>query len=158
MEGAPRALVHALKYRGVRNAAPRMAELLAPRLSSFDIEGAYAVPLHPSRERSRGFNQAELLRRALDLSPGPGSLRRVKRTKPQVGRQLRDRQQAVAGAFSFGGADLSGLRIAVIDDVITTGSTMQACATILREAGARSVLAVAFARAGADQVVRYRDV
>jgi predicted amidophosphoribosyltransferase len=121
MEGPARALVHGLKYRGVRE----LAGLMAPRVAqlrdkhSFDV--AVAVPLHRSRERSRGFNQAEELLASLGWPVAPGSLLRTRKTESQVGLRAGERRANITGAFTWRGASLRGLRVAVVDDVITTG-------------------------------------
>lgn len=150
MAGAARQAVHALKYLRVRAAAPLMAAPMAklPEVRPFDV--AYAVPLHPSRLRNRGFNQADLLLRELDWPLGPGVLRRVRNTKRQVGQAMQQRRANVTGAFVYDGPDLSGKVVAVVDDVVTTGATADACAAALKDAGARQVVALSFARASFD--------
>lgn len=147
MDGVARRLVHGLKYRGVRAFAPVMAELLRSVEPGFRPGAAFAVPLHRSRERRRGFNQAAELLGALDWPCGPGVLERSRGTRSQVGRHERERRRNVAGAFSYEGPDLDGLEVAVVDDVITTGATVTECARVLRERGAAAIVAVAFARA-----------
>ena len=146
MHGVARRIVHGPKYRGVAGFAKLMAEfILAEGVVAPDA--AVAVPLHPSRERQRGFNQAGRLLSALGWIPVSGELRRVKKTESQVGMRERARRRNVAGAFEYNGADLGGLSVAVVDDVITTGATVTECARTLKEHGASSVIAVAFARA-----------
>ncbi len=150
MEGPGRELVHGLKYRGITE----LARLMAPRMSHlretrpFDV--AVAVPLHRSRERARGFNQATEMLAALDWPAAPGRLLRIKRTDSQVGLRPGERRANMTGAFAWRGGSLRRLRVAVLDDVITTGATANECARVLREHGARSVLALAFARASYD--------
>ncbi|MCK9518523.1 MAG: double zinc ribbon domain-containing protein [Dehalococcoidia bacterium] len=150
MEGAARRLVHGLKYRRVRELAPVMAAHMVklPAVRPFDV--AFAVPLHPSRLRDRGFNQAEMLLRELGWPAAPGTLRRVRKTRTQVGQAVRERRANVSGAFAYEGPPLDGLTVAVVDDVVTTGATAEACAEELRAAGARSVVAIGFARASYD--------
>ncbi|MGH2610508.1 MAG: ComF family protein, partial [Tepidiformaceae bacterium] len=150
MEGPARELVHGLKYRGISE----LAQLMAPRMTAlrgrhaFDV--AVAVPLHRSRERSRGFNQAAELLAVLGWPPAPGRLVRTRKTDSQVGLRPGERRANITGAFGWQGASLRGLRVAVVDDVITTGATANECARVLRENGARGVIALAFARASYD--------
>ncbi|MBA4179385.1 MAG: ComF family protein [Anaerolinea sp.] len=146
MAGPARQAVHALKYRFVRALAPAMAPHLVCASSGHSFNAVFPVPLHRSREKSRGFNQAELLVQAAGWDAEPG-LTRVRNTGRQVGMHERQRRANVAGAFRYAGRDLAGLRVALVDDVITTGATMQECAVLLRAAGAREVWGVAFARA-----------
>jgi ComF family protein len=147
MEGAARALVHGLKYEGIRSAAEAMASVMRQVLESVEIDGLYPVPLHSSRQRQRGFNQAESLLDHLGATPGPGRLQRIRRTSTQVGLHLGERRENVAGAFAYEGPSLAGLTLAVLDDVVTTGATANECAAALRDAGARHVYALSFARA-----------
>jgi ComF family protein len=150
MEGAARRAVHGLKYGRVRDLAPAMARHMAKLREVRPFDVAYAVPLHASRLRDRGFNQAEVLLRELDWPVGPGALQRVRRTGTQVGQGVRERRANVAGAFAYDGPALDGLTVALVDDVVTTGATADACAAALKAAGARAVVAIAFARASYD--------
>jgi len=147
MDGPARGLVHALKYRHYRAVAPAMAALMAPLPDGLDVDLFLAVPLHRSRERARGFNQSALLLRQTGWGPVGKGLVRVRRTDQQVGQRLGERRQNVAGAFAYGGPRLDGLTVALVDDVVTTGATMVECARVLKDAGARRVWALAFARA-----------
>jgi ComF family protein len=151
-DGVLREIIHALKYQGRRSAAPRLSALMAEQ-GMHVLNGADAVvpvPLHAKRERERGFNQADDLARGLGLPVIP-LLRRVRSTKPQVDLPAKARRLNVEGAFEV--IDLSGrpegrrLQVLVIvDDVMTTGATLEACACVLREAGAREVRALTAAR------------
>jgi ComF family protein len=145
-EGAARAAVHALKYEGVRAIAPRMAALMA-RLDMSSVDAVYPVPLHRGRERERGFNQARELLATLGWEQGPGELKRIRKTDAQARQQLRERRTNVRGAFAYEGPRLDGRHVALLDDVVTSGSTAVECAKVLRDAGARSVVIFAFARA-----------
>jgi competence protein ComFC len=147
MEGAARKAVHELKYRFVRSLAPLMAEHVKTLRDRLEFDVALPVPLHRSRERERGFNQSALLTESLGWPAPAGTLRRTRKTEQQVGMRLGERRSNVSGAFRFDGARLDGLTVAVVDDVITTGSTANECARVLRERGARKVYAIGFARA-----------
>jgi len=144
--------IHRLKYRGARSLAARlggaMAEAGAAVLRRADA--VVHVPLHAARRRQRGFDQAELLARAVAREAGlPHLGRALLRTRPgghQVGRGREERAVAVAGAFRAR-ADLSGLSLVLVDDVVTTGATAGAAARALREAGAARVAVLAVARA-----------
>jgi ComF family protein len=151
-EGPVEHAVRRFKYEGWRRLAGPLARLLAERLV---VEGVAArwvvgVPLHPTRMRQRGFNQAELLsrelRRRLVLQEPPGALIRTRATPPQVGRDRLRRLENVKGAFEWKGAALNGESILVIDDVATTGATLDACAAALRAAGWGPVTGVSVAR------------
>lgn len=150
MAGPARKLVHDLKYRYYRAIAPVMGRLLAEALPGLVFDACFVVPLHRSRLRERGFNQSELLLRNLPLPQASPGLDRVRRTDRQVGQRLSERRNNVAGAFSYTGPNLNGQSVALIDDVVTTGATAHECALVLRDAGAREVWAVAFARASYD--------
>jgi ComF family protein len=135
-----------LKYGHVRAVANAMAGELNTIVETLAPGTVFAVPLHPSRVRRRGYNQAEELAKAAGL-PLHGGLRRVVKTNSQVGLGLARRRANVRGAFAYTGPELDGLRVVLIDDVITTGSTANECARVLRDFGAREVWIVAFSRA-----------
>ena len=146
MAGPARKAVHALKYQYVRSIAPTLASHVLAAVGVRHFDAVFPVPLHRSRERARGFNQARAIVEAAGWHVEQG-LVRIRRTDRQVGMHERQRRSNVAGAFAYRGRDLTGLSVAVVDDVITTGATMQECAAVLRDAGARAVWGVAFARA-----------
>jgi competence protein ComFC len=110
------------------------------------------VPLHPERERARGFNQAALLARELSRLTGlpadEGSLVRTAHTeRHRAGMDAKARRESVENAFSVTHPRLiEGERVLLIDDVFTTGATVSACAEALRAAGARDVFALTIAR------------
>ncbi len=151
MEEAARALVHKLKYAGVSSLGEPMGALIAEKL---EISGDLVVPipLHRGRRRSRGYNQAELLARQIALASGlpfdAAAARRTRATKPLARSMNRDERRAiVAGAFSAVRERVEGRHIVLVDDVVTTGATLDACARALLDAGAASVRCVTFARA-----------
>lgn len=146
MAGPVRKAVHTLKYQYVRAIAPAIAAQVVAAVADRRFDAVFAVPLHRAREKARGFNQARLLVEAAGWSAEPG-LVRVRKTGRQVGMHERQRRANVSGAFRYTGRELVGSTVALVDDVITTGATMQECAVVLREAGAREIWGVAFARA-----------
>lgn len=151
MEDVPRAIVHGLKYRGIRSLAAPMARFMTPLTAAHPGAAWFPVPLHRSRLRSRGFNQADLLLRELRIAAHEGGrLLRERKTERQVGRRGRERQENVRGAFAYRGEPLDGVTAVLVDDVVTTGATVAECAKALRDHGARHVYVVAFARASYD--------
>jgi len=150
LEGVARRIVHAFKYRYVDSLAGPMAVRIGRLRDTRPFDVTFAVPLHRSRQRKRGFNQAEALLDTLGWPAGPGILERVRKTGTQVGLGLRERRTNVAGAFRYRGPELAGLAVALVDDVVTTGATANECARVLKDFGARSVHIYAFARANHD--------
>jgi ComF family protein len=147
-DGALRAIVHALKYGGRRTVAAKLAALM--RVAGSDVLAGSAcvipVPLHRSRRRTRGFNQALELARFLGV-PVVEALKRVRRTPSQTDLPAARRHRNVRGAFAIRrGADVKGLCVVLVDDVSTTGATLEACARVLVAAGAREVRALSAAR------------
>jgi predicted amidophosphoribosyltransferase len=146
--------IHAAKYRGCRRAmhvlAAVAAERLAPGLLAAGLpEAVVAVPLGARRRRQRGYNQAEVAAAALCAAcrlpaPRPG-LRRVRETAAQVGLGESARRCNLAGAFRWEGAPLGGGTVWLVDDVLTTGSTLSAAAYALQQSGAGRIEAVAVA-------------
>ena len=157
MEGPARSLVHALKYDRVRSIAPLLARAMQPLADSVPFDGAFPIPLHRSRLRSRGFNQADLVLDALRWRRADGALCRSRKTATQVGLALHERRRNVSGAFDYTGPRLDGARLVLVDDVITTGATANECARVLKEHGAREVTVVAFARANPASAVTSAD-
>ncbi len=150
--GAIQEAVHELKYRNLRAAAPRLGGILGEFLTSSRIPGdvMVPVPLHPSRMRQRGYNQSQLLAREVSKVTGielnKGLLARVRNTPPQIGMAGREeRRRNIEGSFEAK-SGLNGTAVIVIDDVVTTGSTISACASALKSAGAASVWGLVLAR------------
>jgi ComF family protein len=148
-DGALRAILQAFKYEGRRSLAVPLAAMMCRRGADV-LAGAWCVvpvPLHRSRRRRRGFNQASDLARRLDL-PVVHALRRVRATPTQTGLPAARRHRNVRGAFALarGGDAIGGAIVVLVDDVSTTGATLDACARVLKEAGAREVRALTAAR------------
>jgi ComF family protein len=153
-------LVHALKYRGQLAVARVLGGLLGQRIEALAlgvaIDVLVPVPLHPRRHAERGFNQsveianwvAKRLRRTVDESIAA----RCRDTPPQVGLRAEERRRNLAGAFSAA-PGVRGLRVAIVDDVYTTGATLLELGQALHHAGARSVEAWCVGRAMAPKQV-----
>ncbi|MDA1036470.1 MAG: phosphoribosyltransferase family protein [Chloroflexi bacterium] len=145
-----RTAVHRLKFGGLRALAPLMALPMAacvPGATHADV--IVAVPLHRSRLRGRGYNQAQLLAdgvsTALGLPLRNDLLKRVQQGATQVGAHATERQANVRDAFEAA-PQAYGLRILLVDDVTTTNATLDAAANALKKAGAAAVHGVTFAR------------
>jgi competence protein ComFC len=116
-----------------------------------EVDLVVPVPLHSRKKREREFNQAELLamalRKILGVAVDQMNLRRVRDTGTQTALSAEERHRNLQGAFVVRRADaFKGKQLVVLDDVFTTGATMNACAKTLREAGATNVIALAVAR------------
>lgn len=141
-----------LKYGRKVALARTMARYMAPLLGAAPDDSVLVpVPLHRGRLWQRGFNQSLLIARELSRATGlrlePRALSRVKRTPPLKGLTVVQRRRTVAGAFKvLETADLKGRTVVLVDDVLTTGSTADACAKALERAGAARVELVAWAR------------
>ena len=143
--------VHAFKY-GNRPALGRpLGAWLAARAPLPPGALVVSVPLARARRIERGYDQAALLADALARAAGRPRVRRalarVRETPPQVGRTRAERARNVAGAFAAVAGKVAGRDVVLVDDVVTTGATADAAAEALRQAGARSVVVVALARA-----------
>lgn len=160
--GSLRALILQLKFRRRERLGKRLGGLLQPLWESLELQDALLVPvpLHSSRQRERGFNQAELLTRGLARSLRPSRragqeprvetrcLRRTRPTPPQTGLSPTARRENVRGVFAVDRPERVRDRpVALIDDVMTTGATLAASAAALKQAGARRVYALTLARA-----------
>jgi len=151
-------IVHKLKYSGWTALAAPMAEQMARLNFPMDVveerDMLVPVPLAPSRARERGYNQSELLARLLGAHWNVGvvdALVRRRATETQTRLAPGDRLRNVSGAFTtvIGGRDLAGRHVVLVDDVITTAATLNACAKALHEGGARIISYVTFGRARA---------
>jgi competence protein ComFC len=147
-EGVGKEIVHALKYFGYKKVVAGLATpLMLQTLGDGRFDAVVPVPLHRSRLRKRGFNQAELLARGVAAeinAPVSDTLKVVRSTRDQVELSAAQRRANVAGAYRAS-APLRG-KVLLIDDVFTTGATMSACASTLVRAGAQEVYALSLCR------------
>jgi ComF family protein len=160
-ESGLRELIHLLKFGGVRPAANVLGRMLAEAIATLESEfpadsmAVIAVPLHRTKLRQRGFNQAELIARAAIKIKQPGDrlrlcagvLERKRETASQIGLTSHQRRENLRGAFGVTQPELvKGHEVLVVDDVYTTGATVSECARVLRRAGATKVWVATVAR------------
>ena len=145
-------IIHALKYERRRTISPRLGALMRERGADLlsDAGVVVPVPLHPRREYQRGFNQAEDLARELGVPVMP-LLKRVVFTQSQIELPRDQRQENVKHAFALSNTDPRSLIpapgvVVLVDDVSTTGATLESCARVLKSAGVREVRALTAAR------------
>jgi ComF family protein len=158
--GAGGKIVHALKYAGWRDVSAAMADRIARLQWPADVveerTALVPVPLATTRERERGYNQSELIASALArrwlIPVWSGVIERTRKTRTQTELTPGERLGNVAGAFrvrNSARATLRGAHVVLVDDVVTTGATLGACASALFEAGSRIISYVTFGRAAA---------
>jgi ComF family protein len=156
--GPLRSAIHRLKYErdvalGEALARPMIACL---RELGWPVEMATATPMGVVRRAERGYNQADLLARptalGLGISYKPKALMKTKETRSQVGLNLAQRRENVEGAFKADARMVSGKRVLLIDDVSTSGATLEACAAALLEGGAAQVWCFTLARAWKNEL------
>ncbi|MDZ7359566.1 MAG: phosphoribosyltransferase family protein [candidate division KSB1 bacterium] len=151
-------IIHAFKYRRRPSLSRVLGNMLAQRLHD-DLTPKISravlvpVPLHRRRGRHRGFNQSILLAQtvaqAWNMTVLPRGLERTRFTKPQAKLDAAARLENVKDAFALASkSNLQGLTVLLVDDVLTTGATMNACAAVLKSAGATRVIGLALAKAG----------
>jgi ComF family protein len=151
--GALRQAIHHLKYKRRRELAAPLGQMLFVcwQETHLPADIVIPVPLHASRQKERGYNQAGVLARVLaehaHLALNEAQLVRRRATAPQVGLGAQERKVNVQDAFVWTGDGLADARVLLVDDVCTTGATLEACALALRQAGAKSVWALTLARA-----------
>ncbi len=161
-EGGLRELIHLLKYGGVRPAANVLGRMLAEAITTLEADlpsgpvAVIPVPLHRSKRRQRGFNQAELIARAAMKIGGlqhsrlrllTGVLERKRETTSQIGLTSHQRRANLRGAFAVVEAEeIKAREVLLVDDVYTTGATVSECARVLRRAGASKVWVATVAR------------
>lgn len=143
-EGALRRAVLSAKFRSCSGIATIIGHRLAAYID-WQIDGIVPVPLHPLRMQERGYNQSARLAVAIGAQTGvtciDGAIERIRHTRPQSRLDLTHRTENVAGAFARGlrARAVRGLRVLLVDDVLTTGATASACSSALLEAGAAVV-------------------
>ena len=159
--GPLRAAILRLKFKHDIGLAAALGPLLANCWQSHGLRAdvLVPVPLGPVRRRQRGYNQAALLAEALGdqlgVAVAPAALARARETGSQIGLRFDDRYSNVRGAFRAEPGAVAGRTVVVVDDVVTSGATLAACALALREAGAAQVWGLALARPSLD--VQYSD-
>jgi ComF family protein len=163
-EGSLRLAIHHLKYSGCESLGLPLGSHLANRIGMYEmfseeqirtIDAVLPIPMHPLRERQRGYNQAALLAAPVAEILGvpllPAKAVRRKRRPPQVGLSSEVRRRNVQSAFRVSERDeslIAGRHILVIDDVFTTGATVNACAEALRSAGSARIFIATLAAGG----------
>ena len=153
-EGVVRDCIHRLKYNRELYYLPHLVDwLIAAGREHIDwttIDAIVPVPLHPRKQRDREFNQAELLARDLSREFGKpligNGVRRVKETQTQTKLAAAERRVNLRAAFTAGRGQVAGLRLVLVDDVFTTGATLDSCASLLVDQGAAAVMALTVAR------------
>ncbi len=147
-DGALKESIHLLKFRGVKRLAKPLSELLLSQVTD-DYDAVVPVPLHINKLREREFNQTALLGRFLSRSINKplmlDALIKTRNTKLQTAVSGKERRANLRGAFSISN-NISGLRLLLVDDVITTGATVRECAETMKRAGAQEITVVALAR------------
>jgi ComF family protein len=142
-----REIVHHLKYSDRISLACPIGRILRALMEENRYTGEIVipVPLHRSRERERGFNQAELIARELGLPVAARLLRRRKKTPTQTGLSRSERSRNLSAAFELSGK-VDGLNLILVDDVLTTGATVNGISKVLKRGGANRIEVLTFAR------------
>ncbi len=149
--GKVRKSLHQIKFHNKKEYldfyGPYMAEVLGKRILAWGAQALIPVPLHRSKRRKRGFNQAEILAvevgRALGIPVRTDVVQRIRNTRPQKDLSLRERQNNLKGAFKISQYDVELKKIILVDDIYTTGSTIDGIAGKLLEQGAEEVYFIA---------------
>lgn len=157
-----RKLIHHFKYEPyIKTLAPFLTQIILEHFQLaqntdpkiWENSAIIPVPMEISKQKDRGYNQSQvlgqLIGQALNVPEIPGNLVKIKKTEPQMKLKAQQREESLRGAFAVKNpAQIANKKIFLIDDVYTTGSTMAECAKVLKEAGAKSVWGIAFAREG----------
>jgi ComF family protein len=171
-QDALREMVHLLKYERVSGVARPLGQMLARAIEMIEAEAGkdllvVAVPLFPSKERERGYNQAVLISDAAllelkecrpewRLQATHGVIRRVKDTRSQFELTPKGRRRNLQGAFAVAdGSALKGRQVLLVDDIYTTGATARACSRVLRRAGASKVWVATVSRAQPEMIAAW---
>ena len=153
-EDVIQSIIHAIKYRKMTRlgivTGRHSAEILKPYLEQTEEKIFIPVPLHPMRQKERGYNQSQFITEGIKKITGGRILKhcltRSKNTVSQTSLNREERQLNIDRAFHVRNAkDISGKTILLVDDLITTGATINECAGLLKESGAKSVIGVAVA-------------
>lgn len=153
--GAVQKIIHSVKYKGDQQLGEYMGRMV---IRHFQADGAFAnidvvipIPLHRSKLKSRGFNQSDTLAKgmaeALNVNLNNQSVVRTKKSSTQTRKNRAERWNNVSGVFQVKGDDLKGKNVLLVDDVITTGATLEACGEAIISGGANSISIVAVAAA-----------
>lgn len=151
-EGAIREVVHNFKYNSVTELSDILARLLinAYKKANLKIDLITFAPLHPKRLAQRGYNQAEILAQKLSLKTGTelkNLLKKTRSTKRQVEMSGKNRRKNLIGAFVLNGKqNIKNKKILIVDDITTTGATLNECALVLKNKGAKEIWGLVVAR------------
>ncbi len=147
-EGVLKSAIHCFKYGGIIRIGRELGKLMS-KINPPDIEILIPVPLHIKKLRQREFNQSAILAKELskrwNISLCLTSLVKIRDTLEQASLDRKDRFSNVKDAYSINGS-LKGLKVGLVDDVVTTGATLMECAKVLKKAGAKEIHAITLAR------------
>jgi len=152
-DGIVRQAIHELKYRNVRAVSACLAAFMTAYYLENGLDGdvLVPVPLHDKRLRERGYNQSQLLAaelsRSISVTVNPALVKRVRNTAPQArSAGVSERRANMQNTFICASGEAAGRDVVIIDDVCTSGATLESCASALRAAGASHVLGFTLAR------------